>query len=74
MGSTASAFVCFVLPAAFEIKLWRLRQANAGSSAERNSAAPSICHCVAVWALLIGGVVIGVSSTVVIVQELLDGN
>ena len=44
MGSTSSAFVCFVLPAAFEIKLWRLRMANAGSASERDVAAPSTCH------------------------------
>ena len=57
MGGTASAFVCFVLPAAFAIKLDYLK--------------PGVTK-VGAWALAVGGVLVGVVSTAVTVQGIVE--
>jgi amino acid permease len=57
MGGTASAFVCFVLPAAFAIKL-NLYKDKLGLK-------------IATWALAIGGAVIGTLSTVVTIYNMI---
>eukprot|EP00501_MAST-03F_sp_TOSAG23-6_P002246 GSMAST32.ASY1.ANO1.2346.1 assembled CDS len=59
MGSTASAFVCFVLPALFAIKL----------DNDPNVMKRSKFHRVATWTLLIGGSIAGILSTVVCVLK-----
>ena len=51
MGSTSSAFVCFVLPAAFALKL-------------RVPEVRGPIGCIGAWALLLGGTVLGAIATV----------
>ena len=59
MGSTASAFVCFVLPAAFGLKL-NLRESRSQKGR------------VGCWILLVGGVALGVVATTVTVMGLVS--
>ncbi len=62
MGGTASAFVCFIMPAAFAIKL--------------GPAVPTMRTSLgrlAVWSLAVGGVLVGVLSTAVTVGSLFEG-
>lgn len=62
LGGTASAFVCFVLPAAFAIKLQLARNMRPAKRLRFN---------VAVWTLFIGGIVAGVGSTVYTIVALI---
>lgn len=55
LGGTSSAFVCFVLPAAFAIKL----------------GVGSLPFKIGVWSLFIGGIVAGVGSTVITVNNII---
>ena len=61
MGGTTSAFVCFVLPAVFALKLdW------ANQPSKEGGLSPAL-RTAMVWSLLLGGAGIGIVSTVVTV-------
>ena len=60
MGSTSSAFVCFVLPAAFGLRL-RLPEA-------RGALGTAAC-----WAMVVGGVAIGAVATSNTIGSLIHG-
>ena len=63
MGGTTSAFVCFILPAAFALKLEKTKRMTL-----------SFGEKLGCWCLAIGGVVVGVLSTFVTIYNLLDPN
>jgi amino acid permease len=62
MGGTTSAFVCFILPAAFALQL---------HSTGRLVLSP--LEKLAAWGLAIGGFIVGVMSTYVTVLEIIQG-
>ena len=59
MGGTTSAFVCFILPAAFAIRLQRERRLRMST--------PEVC---AAWTLACGGATVGILSTFVTVYNI----
>ena len=63
MGGTTSAFVCFILPAAFAIRLENTQRMQL-STGER----------IGSWCLAVGGVVVGVLSTFVTIYNLIEPN
>lgn len=62
MGGTTSAFVCFILPAAFAIKLSRRGVMQLGS-----------WHSCGTWSLVIGGIIVGMLSTGVTIYGIATG-
>ena len=64
MGSTCSAFVCFILPAAFGLRL---------SLPEAGGPYRSLLGTVACTLLLVGGVAVGVLATASTISGLMAG-
>ena len=56
MGGTSSAFACFVMPAAFAIKIGLDKESKAQK--------------IGIWSLAVGGTVVGVLSTGVTVYSM----